>query len=124
MRAERADVTTQRRMSVRVVRSMAVLLLFHVIPAQAVSSWSGKTVQYIQPDSGNADCFYFTLSGVSEADPIKPGNAWFGVNRATHPGSKDLFAMLLTAKLTATPISVLTSGTIECGYAGVNYAFF
>ncbi len=105
----------------RIKALIVALLLCQVMPAHSSSGWSGKTVQYLQPDGTNADCYYFTLNGVSQADPVNPGSPWFGVSRTAHPGAKELFAVLLAARLTGTPINVNTTGSLECGYAGVYY---
>jgi hypothetical protein len=99
---------------------MIVLLLCQTVPVYAVG-WVGKPVYQLQPDHYAADCYYFTLNGVAEADPVRLGSPWFAVNRATHPGAKDLYAALLAARLTGTAITVVTTGTLECGYAGVSY---
>jgi len=66
----------------------------------------------------SADCFYFTLQGVSEADPAKPGDPMFAIPR-TQYGAKDAYAMLLAAKISGEPVVVKTRGTLACGYAAV-----
>jgi hypothetical protein len=54
-------------------------------------------------------------AGVAEADPVKPGNAWFAVSR-TQYGAKDAYAMLLAAKLSGQAVNISTNGTLSCTY--------
>ena len=83
------------------------------------ASWMNKNVAALQPMHKPADCFYFTLEGVSEADPAIPGNAWFAVPRSQN-GAKDSYALLLAAKLSGQPVVVTTTGNVStCGYAEV-----
>jgi hypothetical protein len=64
-----------------------------------------------------SDCFYFTLEGVTEADPAKPNNAWFAVLR-TQNGAKEMYATFLAAKLSGSTLSQVNgSGTLVCGYS-------
>lgn len=80
--------------------------------------WSNKNVGRLSSTYDSADCIYFTLEGVTEADPIKPGDPMFAIPR-TQYGAKDGYAMLLSAKLTGQPVFVVTRGTLACGYASV-----
>jgi hypothetical protein len=67
------------------------------------------------------DGFFFTLQGVSMADPAIPaGGPYFGINRAK-PGANDMIAMLTTAKATGRQVHVNTSGLNFCGQAEVEY---
>jgi hypothetical protein len=75
-----------------------------------------KSVGQLQSTYSNADCFYFILDGVAEADPVVPGNPWFAIPRSQF-GSKDAYAMLLGAKLSGQPVTVNTDGTLSCGRA-------
>jgi hypothetical protein len=38
------------------------------------ASWSTKTVSGLQPFYVSSNCYYFSLEGVSEADPAVPGS--------------------------------------------------
>jgi hypothetical protein len=87
----------------------------------SAAEWDNKTIQQFQPDHPYQNCFFFILNGVTTADSSVSTSAWFAVDRAAHPGAEDLAATLLTARITGTPITVVTSGTAACGYAGVSY---
>jgi len=82
-------------------------------------NWTDRTVGQLQSTYDGADCIYFTLEGVAEADPVKPGDHWFAIPR-TQYGAKDAYAMLLAAKLTGKTVFVSTRGTLSCGYAAVS----
>jgi hypothetical protein len=84
----------------------------------AMLDWNGKQVAMLSSTYDGADCIYFTLEGVAEADPVKPGDPTFAIPR-TQNGSRDAYAMLLSAKLAGQPVRVLTRGTLTCGYASV-----
>jgi hypothetical protein len=91
-----------------------------LVPANvyAMLDWPNKSVAMLSSTYDGADCIYFTLQGVSEADPIKPGEPTFAIPRAQY-GAKDAYAMLLAAKLSGSTVRVLTRGTLACGYASV-----
>jgi hypothetical protein len=60
-------------------------------------------------------CAFFTLDNVAIADPNAPnGQAWFAIPTST-PNYKDLFSLLVSAKLAGKKISVITIGAIDCG---------
>jgi hypothetical protein len=99
-----------------------LLLLLSVAASASPPSYSSKPVDMIQPDHPNSDCFYFTLQGVSVADPAIGTTAWFAVDRTTHKGATELYATLLAAKASGLLIDVWTSGIPVCGYAGVSFA--
>lgn len=94
---------------------VAALTVCAPVPALSVA-WVNKNVGTIQSTYSVTDCFYFTLDGVTEADPVLPGSAWFAVSRS-QLGSKDAYAMLLSAKLAGQPLRVHTNGTLSCGHA-------
>ena len=100
---------------------VATLLLAAPIPGET-AMWINKTVSQIQSTYVGSDCFYFTLDGVTEADPVLPGAMWFAIPR-TQNGSKDAYAMLLAAKLSGQPLRVHTNGTLSCGYATASEVF-
>jgi hypothetical protein len=103
---------TLRRLLIATV-GVTIPLLCH-----AMNDWDGKTVAMLSSTYDGADCIYFTLDGVTEADPIKPGDPTFAIVRSQY-GSNDAYAMLLAAKLTGQSVRVLTRGTLACGYASV-----
>ena len=101
------------------IRAIAAAMLA-VVPALAPAvNWADRTVGQLQSTYDGADCIYFTLEGVTEADPVKPGDHWFAIPR-TQYGAKDAYAMLLAAKLTGKTVFVSTRGALSsCGYAAV-----
>src|SRR5690348_14388379 len=100
------------------MKDIARVTVFVICAATASAAysatWSAKSIGVLQPDHPSADCFYFTLSGVTEADPVRPGIAWFAVSRTAHPGAKELFASLLAAKLTNSLVTITTDGSMQC----------
>ena len=104
------------------VISVAALISASSI-GSAVQYHTNKNVGQLSSTYDGADCFYFTLAGVGEADPVKPGDPNFAIPR-TQYGAKDAYAMLLSAKLTGRAVTVMTRGTISCGYASVAQIFF
>jgi hypothetical protein len=86
--------------------------------ACAMLDWPNKNVAMLSSTYDGADCIYFTLQGVTEADPVKPGDPTFAIPR-TQYGAKDAYAMLLSVKLAGGTVRVLTRGTLSCGYASV-----
>jgi hypothetical protein len=98
----------------------AVVAALAVLPVMGLAAnWTDRTVGQLQSTYDGADCIYFTLEGVAEADPVKPGDHWFAIPR-TQYGAKDAYAMLLAAKLTGKTVFVSTRGTLSCGYAAVS----
>jgi hypothetical protein len=95
-------------------------LMMHASQASSIE-WDNKTIQQLQPDHPTANCFFFILNGVPVADSSVSTSAWFAVDRSAHPGAADLMATLLAARISGTPITVFTSGTLSCGYAGVSF---
>jgi hypothetical protein len=102
------------------IRIVILFLLSAALPSAAFAmlDWANKSVGMLSSTYDGADCYYFTLQGVAEADPIKPGDPMFAIPRAQY-GAKDGYAMLLGAKLAGRTVRVLTRGTIACGYASV-----
>lgn len=92
--------------------------LFSATAAWAVSVHQNKLVGQIQPFYDSADCLYFKLDGVNEADPIKTGDPIFAIAR-NQPGANSAYAALLSAKLSGRTVSVFSRGTLVCGYAAV-----
>src|SRR5687768_11964373 len=88
----------------------------------AAAAWINKHVGQLQSSNAGADCFYFTLDGVAEADPVVPGANWFAIPR-TQNGSRDAYAMILSAKISGMTVRVHTNGTVSCGYATASEVF-
>jgi hypothetical protein len=103
------------------VRWLAVAGLMTYASQASSVEWDNKTIQQLQPDHPTANCFFFTLNGVPVADSSVSAAVWFAVDRSAHPGATDLIATLLAARISGTPITVFTSGTLSCGYAGVSF---
>ena len=105
------------------VTALIVACLFYTDVALSTQQYS-TTVLQIQSPASTADCLWFTLSGVPQADPILPNNPWFAIPR-TQNGFGELYAMLLSAKLSGSTVWVSTTGAAAggaCGgYAGVSW---
>lgn len=100
----------------------AIVSLLGITNASSVNAtmldYLYRTVTNLQADSYN-QCIFFQLSGVSEANPAVPNSPWFAIDN-TQPNAKELYAMLLSARLTDRAIPrVLTNGVTACGYARV-----
>lgn len=91
--------------------------------AAANQQWTATVLQ-LQPPVNNEDCVFFTLTGVSEADPSDPGSPWFAMPR-TQTGFSEVYAALLAAKIAGATVMVSTTGNPAggaCGnYSGVYY---
>ncbi|MEG3126133.1 hypothetical protein [Sphingomonas sp. GB1N7] len=85
-----------------------------VAPASANTYRSNQHVNWTQIDS--RPCLFFNLRGVSEADPVLPGEEWFAVP-TSNPNYTTFASIILSAKLSNQPVSISTDGTISCGYA-------
>jgi hypothetical protein len=83
---------------------------------------SAKTIARFEPAHKQTACFYFTLEGVTTADPLAPGSEWFAMERDAN-GAKEILATLLAARVSGTPVTVYTSGELRCGYAEVLTVF-
>jgi len=85
------------------------LLLVATGPASA-SNWPGRLVgRVFAPD--DRDCVFFTLAGTPEpnVDPSVAITPWIAIPRSQN-GFKEIYAMLLWAKSTGTPVDVTTTG--------------
>lgn len=71
-------------------------------------------VAILFPGDTTRDCVFFTLSGVTQADPASPSSPWFAIPRS-HPNFKEQYALLLAARLSGTPVDVETTGTLLGG---------
>ena len=89
-------------------------------PVRATQNYTATVnqVQWSFLDS----CLFFSLVGVTQADPINPNSPWFAVV-PTQTGFSQVYAMLLSGKLAGSTIYVVTTGSAAgstCGsYAGV-----
>lgn len=106
--------------SVPLEASIATLLLVGTacLPAQAQVLYSDRKITTLQAFYDGADCVFFKLEGVVQADPVKPNDPMFAI-AATQPGAKNAYAALLGAKLSGLTPVVRTRGSLVCGYAGV-----
>lgn len=77
-----------------------------------------KTVSLLE--SAISDCYYFKLNDVAESDPVTPNSPWFAILR-TQANAKEMYTMLLTARVTGTPLQrVITNGATVCSHAQVH----
>lgn len=116
-----------RRRSVS--RSLSVwattfLCMCFAVTAAAQKTYANYTVGLIQTPTATANCAYFMLVGVAQADPIAPGNAWFAIP-ATQNGFAEVYATLVAAKLSGATVTAATTGALadsSCGtFAGTLY---
>lgn len=104
---------------VKVLLSIAAII--GAVPAFAYVDHVGKRVIGLQSDA-DRPCVIFSLEGVPQADPSKPGVQYFALSK-THPSYNEVFAFLLTAKAANLPVTIRTTGTTltSCsGFATVN----
>ncbi len=106
-------------MKTRLARVLALALIALPSGALAGTTWANRTVGQIQGSDSGTDCFFFTLVGVTQPDPVSP-SPWIAIPRSQY-GAKDAYAILLSAKLTGQQVRVTTNGAIACGgYATVS----
>lgn len=92
-------------------------LAFTSIPANASTIHTQKTILEINaPD--HRPCTFVRLQGVTVADPVTPGSPWLALPK-THLGYYESFSMLVTAFTDQIPVTVFTTGNIECGHAEI-----
>jgi hypothetical protein len=85
-------------------------------------------VDKLQSMYTQSDCIYFTLLGVSVADPSYPTSGeWYAMSRGSTAESQDrlkrAYAMLLAARLSGTTVRVRTTGNLVCNYPEVQDVF-
>ncbi len=73
---------------------------------------SSKNVSVLYPPDNRA-CFFFTLDGVSIADPAS-GNSWFAIPMTAN-GYKEIVSLLMLAKVASLKLNVTTTGNLICG---------
>jgi len=90
-------------------------------PSSAAQLYTA-TIAQLQAPSFNQDCIWFTLTGITQADPSVPNSPWFALAR-TQTGFTEIYAMLLATKMSGATIAILTTGASAGGvcsaYAGV-----
>jgi hypothetical protein len=84
------------------------------LPAQAATPHSG-TVDKFQWDFVNS-CFYFSLVGVPNADPVMNG-PYYAISLAA-PGFAQAYALLLSAKVAGSTVNVVSNGGWSGGTCG------
>jgi hypothetical protein len=99
--------------------SAGVAVLFAAQSASA-ANFANKAIIDLLMDVNSRPCLFFTLDGVTVADPVVPWNPWFAVPKSAS-NFAEINAMLLSAKLAGRPISVETDGTTSCGIATVSW---
>ncbi len=106
------------------MKKIILISLFTVIPFLQVNAVPhlSKTVGVIKSPDINP-CSLFTLVGVAEADPIKPGNNWFAVPQ-THNGHNVIISILLAASTSGKTVTVYTNGKEICGGVEVDHVRF
>lgn len=80
-------------------------------PVQATTTHSG-TVDKFQWTISNS-CFYFSLVGIAVADPVIPNSPYYAIPLAG-TGFAQAYALLLSAKVAASTVNVVSTG----GWAG------
>jgi hypothetical protein len=101
----------------KLIRFAGIAAMLGSQPSYAASH-SGKTIQFLQVDT--RACAFFTLDGVSVADSSVSSQPWFALPKSSS-NFAEMYAMLLSAKLAARPLSITTDGTSSCGYATVTF---
>ena len=107
---------------------LAVLFASAFSLASHASGDSTAQVDKLQSMYSQSDCIYFTLVGVSIADPSYPASGeWFAMSRGPTAESQDrlkrAYAMLLAARLSGTTLRVRTTGNLVCNYPEVQDVF-
>ena len=94
----------------------AVVLLGASRISLATAQYLNLTISNIEADVGDG-CIYFQLTGVTVADAsIVAGNPNFAIS-TTLANAQQIYAMLLAARISGTPLArVVTTGT-ACGTA-------
>lgn len=107
--------------------AISTVLATNPTAALAQTSYNNITITLVQSPTPGGDCLYFELSGITQADPIVPNNAWFAIPSSQN-GYNGIYAMVIAAKLAAAPISVTTTGALAggtCGpFAGIDHIDF
>jgi hypothetical protein len=103
-------------MKFRALITAAAVAICCANPASADSHYS-KTVSLLQ--IAVSGCYFFQLTGVTQADPVVANSPWFAI-QTSKANAREMYAILLSARLQGTTVSrVLTSGSTVCGHAEV-----
>lgn len=99
-------------------RSRNTIAVFQGISLSAgvlAADFRNKTVQTVCGTDGRP-CTFFTLEGVSSADPLTPSIPWL-VLRQNSSGYKENLALLISAKIAGRLVHVTTNGVVapKCG---------
>lgn len=87
--------------------------------ATAQQTYANQSIGLVQTPTATANCAYFQLIGVAQADPSVPGDAWFAIP-TTQNGYNEIFAILIAAKLAGATVTVGTTGAVAGGSCGTN----
>jgi len=98
--------------------SIGLVAFFISCVAHAQVVHEKKVVESVHSPDHRA-CLFFSLTGVTTADPVTPNMNWFAVPM-THPGFKEIVAMLISARTSREPVTVYTTGSVVCGHASVS----
>lgn len=100
----------------------AIAVFFAIFSTLSTCFAQAQTLHQTKVISGTLrdtrPCFFFTLQGINQADPIVSGSPVFALDR-NDSFSTDHFAILLTSLANKSEISVQTSGKAVCGHATV-----
>ncbi len=106
---------------------LMALALGLTAPAVQAVSWSGYQIAQFEAPDPARPCLFFTLVGVSQADPAFPNDPWFAISE-NQSGYWEIYGMLLSAKTKGIAVTITTSGGAaapECvnqgSHVGVNY---
>lgn len=79
--------------------------------------YTAATIGYVMTPSETQNCLFITLVGVSQADPIAPGNPWIAIP-STQNGFSQVYATILEAKAIGASVDVATTGVLAGGSCG------
>lgn len=77
-----------------------------------------KQVGHVMPPDGRG-CTFFTLNGVAVADSNYSATSWFAVP-LSREGYKEVYVLLLSARLSHETVNVVTTGNGACGHAEIS----
>ena len=87
--------------------------------SQMANAWTQYTnLEVTVVELNTTGCHFFKISGVTQADPVVPNSPWFAIPVTAGSNAKELLALVMTARITGTPLSrVVANGNIACGAA-------